>query len=62
MKIINKFQYPKSIRAYNNGQRLYDINNEKLPSVTTILNATKSAEAKVYKTKTTNYEQSSRRW
>ena len=46
MKIINKFQYPKSIRAYNNGQRLYDVNDEKLPSVTTILNATKSAEAK----------------
>ena len=40
-----KFNYPKSIRAYYNGQRLYDVNNEKLPSVTTILNATKSKEA-----------------
>ena len=41
-----KFNYPKSIRAYYNGQRLYDVNNEKLPSVTTILNATKSKEAR----------------
>ena len=46
MKLNTKFNYPKSIRAYHNGQRLYDINSEKLPSVTTILNATKSEEQK----------------
>jgi len=46
MKINTKFNYPKSIRAYYNGQRLYDVNSEKLPSVTTILNATKSERDK----------------
>ena len=40
MKLNFKFNYPKSIRAYHNGQRLYDVNSEKLPSVTTILSAT----------------------
>ena len=45
MKLNTKFNYPKSIRAYHNGQRLYDIDNEKLPSVTTILSETAS-EAK----------------
>ena len=37
----NKFNYPTSTRALYNGKRLYDVNNEKLPSVTTILEATK---------------------
>ena len=46
MKLNTKFNYPKSIRAYHNGQRLYDVNSEKLPSVTTILNATKSEREK----------------
>ena len=46
MKLNFKFNYPKSIRAYHNGQRLYDVNSEKLPSVTTILNATKSERDK----------------
>ena len=46
MKLNFKFNYPKSIRAYYNGQRLYDVNSEKLPSVTTILNATKSERDK----------------
>ena len=46
MKLNTKFNYPKSIRAYYNGQRLYDVNSEKLPSVTTILNATKSEKEK----------------
>ena len=46
MKLNTKFNYPKSIRAYYNGQRLYDIDNEKLPSVTTILSATESEEKK----------------
>ena len=44
MKLNTKYNYPKSIRAYYNGQRLYDVNSEKLPSVTTILNATKTEE------------------
>ena len=47
MKLNTKFNYPKSIRAYFNGQRLYDVNSEKLPSVTTILSATESEEKKV---------------
>ena len=46
MKLNTKFNYPKSIRAYHNGQRLYDVNSEKLPSVTTILNVTKSEREK----------------
>ena len=46
MKLNTKFNYPKSIRAYYNGQRLYDIGNENLPSVTTILSATESEEKK----------------
>ena len=46
MKLNPKFNYPKSIRAYYNGQRLYDVNSEKLPSVTTILSATESEEKK----------------
>ena len=46
MKLNNKFNYPKSIRAYYNGQRLYNIGSEKLPSVTTILSATESEEKK----------------
>jgi genome maintenance exonuclease 1 len=45
MILNTKFNYPKSIRAYTNGRRIYDVNSEKLPSVTTILNATKSKEA-----------------
>jgi len=46
MKLNTKtFNYPKSIRAYYNGRRLYDIGDEKLPSVTTILSETAS-EAK----------------
>ena len=46
MKLNTKFNYPKSIRAYYNGQRLYDIGAKKLPSVTTILSATASEEKK----------------
>ena len=40
MKFNAKFNYPSSVRALYNGKRLYDVNNEKLPSVTTILNET----------------------
>ena len=46
MKLNQKFNYPKSIRAYLNGQRIYDVNSEKLPSVTTILSATQDPEKK----------------
>ena len=46
MILNSKFSYPKSIRAYTNGRRMYDVNSEKLPSVTTILNATKTEEQK----------------
>lgn len=44
MILNTKFNYPKSIRAYYNGKRLYDVNSEKLPSVSTIINATKTEE------------------
>ena len=46
MKRINKFEYPKSIRSFINGKLHYDIGEEKLPSVTTILSATQSEEKK----------------
>ena len=41
-----KFEYPTSIRSLINDQRHYDIGEEKLPSVTTILQATQSEEKK----------------
>ena len=45
--IWNKqFDYPPSIRSLINDQRHYDINGDKLPSVTTILQATQSEEKK----------------
>ena len=45
MKHNNKFIYPKSMREVINGKRHYNINEkEKLPSVTTILSATQSAD------------------
>ena len=46
MKWNKKFTYPSSIRAITNGKRYYDINNEKLPSVTSILAATEPPEKK----------------
>jgi genome maintenance exonuclease 1 len=46
MKWNKKFDYPPSIRSLINDQRHYDVNNEKLPSVTTILQATQSEEKK----------------
>ena len=46
MKWNNKFNYPKSLRSIENGMRKYLFNDEKLPSVTTILQATKSEEDK----------------
>ena len=45
MKRNNKYRYPKTIRESINGLRHYNINDkEKLPSVTTILSETQSAE------------------
>ena len=40
----NKFSYPRTIRSIENGVRKYVINNEKLPSVTSVLAATRSPE------------------
>ena len=44
MKWNKKFDYPETVRGMVEGVRHYDINNEKLPSVTTILNKTQTAE------------------
>ena len=46
MKWSNKFIYPKSTRSIEDGYRKYFLGEEKLPSVTTILSATKSEEEK----------------
>ena len=46
MKFNRKFKYPKSMRSLIDGKRHYDIDSEKLPSVTTILSATQSEEKK----------------
>ena len=46
MKWNNKFNYPKSSRSFENGMRKYLFDNEKLPSVTSILQTTKSEEDK----------------
>jgi genome maintenance exonuclease 1 len=46
MKWNNKFVYPKSTRSIIQGSRHYVVNEENLPSVTTILKATESEEKK----------------
>jgi len=46
MKWNNKFIYPKSTRSIVQGSRHYSVNDELLPSVTTILKATASEEKK----------------
>jgi len=46
MKWNNKFIYPKSLRSIEDGSRKYLFGEEKLPSVTSILQATKSEEDK----------------
>ena len=46
MQWNNKFSYPKSMRSMVNGSRMYAVNQEKLPSVTSILQATQSEEKK----------------
>ena len=40
------YKYPTSNRTTINGSRYYEINNEKLPSVTEILKATESEDKK----------------
>ena len=46
MKINNKYKYiqGKQITDHGTGKRVYDIDNSRLPSVTTILSATKNTE------------------
>ena len=44
MKWNKLYKYPKSKREILKGDRHYDVNDEKLPSVTTILQATQDAE------------------
>ena len=39
-----RFEYPKSTRSLVKGRRHYEIDNDKLPSVTTILSHTQSKE------------------
>jgi len=46
MKWNKRFNYPPSVRSLVNDQRHYDIYGDKLPSVTTILQATQSPEKK----------------
>jgi len=46
MKWNNKFIYPKSLRSTEDGLRKYLFGDEKLPGVTSILQATKSEEDK----------------
>ena len=46
MKWNNKFSYPKSSRSIENGLRKYLFGEKKLPSVTSILQATKTEEDK----------------
>ena len=47
MQWNNKFIYPKSSRSIVQGSRHYSVNDELLPSVTTILKATESEEKKI---------------
>ena len=44
MKWNKRFKYPKSVRSLQDGKRHYEVGDEKLPSVTTILGATQSDE------------------
>ena len=46
MQWNNKFSYPKSMKSMVSGSRMYAVNQEKLPSVTSILQATQSEEKK----------------
>ena len=44
MKWNKLYNYPKTVRSSIDGVRKYDVDDEKLPSVTTILQATQDAE------------------
>ncbi len=44
--VNNKYLYPKSMRSIYNGARHYDVNGQKLPSITHILSITKSSKDK----------------
>ncbi len=46
MQWNNKYIYPKSTRSIFKGSRHYSVNNENLPSVTTIIKATESEKKK----------------
>ena len=46
MKWNKLYHYPPSTRSTTDGLRTYDVGNEKLPSVTTILSATQSEKKK----------------
>jgi hypothetical protein len=46
MEWNNKYIYPKSTRSIVDGSRHYSVNEERLPSVTTILKATESEKKK----------------
>ena len=46
MKWNKLYNYPNTIRSSVDGVRKYSINDEKLPSVTTILKATESEDKK----------------
>ena len=46
MQWNNKYSYPTSTRSIVGGSRHYSVNEERLPSVTTILKATESEEKK----------------
>jgi len=47
MKLNQLYQYPTSTRALIDGKRHYDVQEEKLPSVTTILAATQPEEKRL---------------
>jgi hypothetical protein len=46
MKLNKLYEYPASMRSLVQGSRHYDVGQEKLPSVTTILSATQPEEKK----------------
>ncbi len=46
LKRENKYNYKKYTRQEEDGSRTYNVGNKKIPSVTTILSATQSAEKK----------------
>ena len=46
MEWNNKYNYPTSTRSIVDGSKIFSVNEERLPSVTTILKATESEEKK----------------